>query len=174
MARVSLRSVCEVRESSAVAAMADGQDSLGMSGVRSTFSDRSSDQVQVMLHRNNRLHGQLLPGAQRAAAELGADDTNPMSHSAPAPALSQVPLELSGSCVATTSRRSAGLKRSVLAGSRPPSALPTTSLGRSAHTNAPHEGCTHAGPGRTRRFRAQSQHRIQSVFMHGSAAKQPY
>ena len=57
--------------------MADGQDSLGMSGVRSTFSDRSSDQVQVMLHRNNRLHGQLLPGAQRAAAELGADDTKP-------------------------------------------------------------------------------------------------
>ena len=57
--------------------MADSQDSLGMSGVRSTFSDRSSDQVQVMLHRNNRLHGQLLPGAQRAAAELGADDTKP-------------------------------------------------------------------------------------------------
>ena len=57
--------------------MAYGQDSLGMSGVRSTFSDRSSDQVQVMLHRNNRLHGQLLPGAQRAAAELGADDTKP-------------------------------------------------------------------------------------------------
>ena len=48
-----------------------------MSGVRSTFSDRSSDQVQVMLQRNNRLHGHLLPGAQRAAAELGADDTKP-------------------------------------------------------------------------------------------------
>ena len=48
------------------------------------------------------------------------------------------------------------LKRSVLAGSRPPSALPTASLGRFAHTNAPHSGCTHAGPGRTRRFQGPS------------------
>ena len=31
-----------------------------------------------------------------------------------------------------------------------------------------------AGPGRTRRFRAHNQHRTQSVFMHGSAAMQPY
>ena len=43
--------------------------------------------------------------------------------------------------------RSAGpprrdLKSSVLAGSCPPRALPKTSLGRSAHTNAPHDGCT--------------------------------
>ena len=34
------------------------------------------------------------------------------------------------------------LKSSVLAGSRPPRALPKTSLGRSAHTNAPHDGYT--------------------------------
>ena len=80
-----------------------------------------------------------------------------------------------GLCSAsTTSRRQAGLKNGVLAGSCPPRVLPTTSLGRSARTNAPHEGCTHAGPGRTRRFRAHSQHRTQSVFMHGSVAKQPY
>ena len=75
MARVSLRSVSEVRESSAVAAMADGQDSLGMSSVRSTFSDRSSNQVQVMLHRNNRLHGQLLPGVRSALRRSSAQMT---------------------------------------------------------------------------------------------------
>ena len=126
--------------------------------------------IELLSRVRGLARGSQWPKRRTANAEMAI----PMSHSAPAPALSQVPLELSGSCVATTSRRSAGLKRSVLAGSRPPSALPTTSLGRSAHTNAPHEGCTHAGPGRTRRFRAQSQHRIQSVFMHGSAAKQPY
>ena len=44
--------------------------------------------------------------------------------------------------------------------------LPTTSLGRYAHTNAPHEGCTptRRSPGRTRRFRPHSQHRTQTAF----------
>ena len=72
------------------------------------------------------------------------------------------------------SRRRRDLKRSVLAGLRPPSALPTASLGRFPLTNTPHKGCTHAGAGRTRRYRAPSQHRKQSVIMHGSAARQPY
>ena len=46
----------------------------------------------------------------------------------------------------TTFRRQAGLEDGILAGSCPPSVLPTTSLGRSAHTStaAPHDGTTAA------------------------------
>ena len=46
-----------------------------------------------------------------------------------------------------------------MAGSRPPRALPTTSLGRSAHTNAPHEGYTLRCRHYDEAHRAHNQHR---------------